>query len=202
MIKVSPGLNTVKGFDISSYQPNFDFKKAVAAGHQFCFLKATEGISVTDKTFVAHRGGAKAAGLLTGAYHYYHPSSDPIHQATHFANVVGPLAKDDLPCVMDWETSDSVPSAQDRTNGMVFIKKVRELTGKDPIIYGGPYFLNDLALTLEFKNYPLWVAHYGTSAPLVPFPWRVWSFWQYSDSDADYNLFNGKIEQLLKIAHG
>jgi lysozyme len=198
--KVASASQTIKGFDVSHFQPHLDFASQKASGMQFCFLKATEGVSYVDASFKSHWAHAKAAGLLRGAYHFFHPRFEPKAQAVHFVNTVGQLEADDLPCVIDWETTDHMPTPVDVRNGLEFIHEVKRLTGKDPIVYGGPYFLHALCLPEELKEYPLWVAHYGTSAPLVPEPWQVWSFWQYSDAGIDFNLFNGSLDQLKKLA--
>lgn len=202
MIKGTLAAHTIKGFDVSAYQPYTDFPRMKRDGHSFCFLKATEGITYFDKCFKIFWQRSKEAGLIRGAYHFFHPSSDPIKQAENFCMSVGPLASDDLPMVLDWETTDSVPSAQDRIRGLAFLNKVHSLSGKPPIIYGAPYFLHALGLSADFRQYPLWIAHYGVKSPLVPEPWTQFSFWQFSDSGIDYNLFNGSLEQLMKIAHG
>lgn len=202
MIKGKVADHTVKGFDVSAYQPKTDFQKMKGQGYQFCFVKATEGVSYIDKTFKQFWIKAKDAGLVRGAYHFFHPKYDPIEQANSFCRIVGQLETNDLPLVMDWESTDGVIALQDRLNGWSFLNRVKTLTGKSPIIYGGPYFLEALNLSGEFASHPLWVAHYGVKAPLVPNPWTYFTFWQYSDDGVDYNIFNGSMEQLLKIAHG
>jgi GH25 family lysozyme M1 (1,4-beta-N-acetylmuramidase) len=39
----------------------------------------------------------KAAELLRGAYHCFHPDTGAQAQADHFLSVMGPLGPDDLP---------------------------------------------------------------------------------------------------------
>jgi lysozyme len=197
----APG-EVVNGFDISSYQPVVDFKLYKANGNEFCFIKASENL-YKDPCFDAHWANSKAAGILRGAYHYYHPKDDALAQANYFSNVVGKLGAGDLPCVMDWETTDGFPSSVDRAGGALFLQTVAEKTGKTPIVYGSPYFLQDLLLDESFANYALWIAHYQTKCPLVPTPWKYWSFWQYTDggaSNMDLNKFNGPLSQLQKFA--
>src|SRR6185312_14244080 len=105
----------------------------------------------------------------------------------------------DLPPVMDWESTDDLPSSMDRQNAILFLEGVKTLSGRNPMIYGSPYFLNELtAVRPEFKRYGLWIAHYGTQCPLIPEPWSNWTFWQTSESYnlpgsglVDKDLFNG-----------
>lgn len=200
MKKVFSGVDVIKGIDIYHGDRISDINQ-VKTYASFCFLKASEGTSIVDPSFKARWSELKTAGIIRGAYHFFHPSADPIAQATHFCNVVGILDSGDLPCVLDWESSDGVPSIKDATAGMKFLSKVRELTGKKPIIYGSPYFLKDLNLQ---AGYPLWVANYGVSAPLIPDPWVRWTFWQNSEAapvpgmngHCDTDVFNGTIDDL------
>jgi GH25 family lysozyme M1 (1,4-beta-N-acetylmuramidase) len=46
-----------------------DLARVKAAGYSFTIVKATEGVSYTDPSFTANVDGARAAGLLVGAYH-------------------------------------------------------------------------------------------------------------------------------------
>lgn len=197
----------IQGIDISSYQTSIDWRK-LPNDIEFVLIKASE--HRIDPSFPLHWLGAREGGYIRGAYHFFHPTLDPVSQAGFFARVVGPLQNDDLPCIMDWETTDGVPNNEDVERGIVFLTEIRRATGKTPIIYGSPYFLTALALNSVFKQYPLWVAHYGVKKPLVPHPWENWAFWQQSQSAqisgihglVDLNTYNGTHDQLLKLARG
>jgi microcystin-dependent protein len=112
-------------------------------------------------------------------------------------------------CVLDFEVTDGAPGHDDVVDGLTFLRAVKKLTGKNPIVYCGPYFFHALGNGVDmYKEYPLWVAHYGTKCPLVPAPWSAWSFHQFSDKGhvpgvsgdgEDANLFNGSLEQLKKM---
>lgn len=195
---------TVKGIDIYHGDPITDINQVVASGNAFAFLKASEGAHMTDSTFHSRWAAMKKAGIIRGAYHFFHPGVDEHAQAASFLKTVGPLEKDDLPCVIDWESTDGVPAVKDAASGLFFLQEVEKATGKIPIIYSGPYFLQALALSKAFSRYPLWVAHYGVRCPLVPSPWFAWTFWQNGDKGpvpgiaghCDTDLFNGTIDQL------
>jgi lysozyme len=206
VIKVCAKGPTLKGLDISHYQEHADWKRVRSNGFEFVFVKASEGVSGGDRMFHTHRSGAKMAGLYVGAYHFFHPKHDPSAQAQFFMRTVGMPAPLDLPMVMDWETTDNMPSAADRESGLLFLKTLHALTMRVPIIYGSPYFLQELALDQRFAKYRLWIAHYGTDCPLVPRPWAEWTFHQTSDryplpgiGACDVNQFNGTLEQLRAL---
>jgi lysozyme len=201
MITVCATGTTIKGFDISHWQPTVDFTGLKAAGNAFCFIKASEGVG-TDISFDSHWPNAKKAGLITGAYHFFRAAVNPLEQARTFADKVGKLGPEDLPCVMDWEVTDGTATQLDRENGLQFLHSVEALTGKTPLIYGGPYFLTALALDPQFMRFGLWVAHYGPKCPLVPLPWHSWEFWQWNGTGTDNNLFNGTLDQLKELATG
>lgn len=206
MTKVAAAGETTKGIDVSHWQFQIDWEAVKKAGYDFAFIKSSEGLTKLDNAFKSHWTGIKGNGILRGAYHYFHPSLDPYAQARLFITTIGTLDSSDLPCVMDWEVTDGIPSDQDLENGLKFLNEVELLTNIRPIIYSGPYFLNALKLSSDFKRFSLWVAHYGVSAPLVPSPWDTWAFWQSSGGKSgisvpgvgacDVDMFNGTLEQL------
>lgn len=205
MIRVPARGPTVKGLDISHYDETIDFHKVKSSGRDFCIAKATEYRA--DNTFNRNRAGAKNAGLLFSGYDFFHPSKDPKAQAELFLSIARP-EKGELPPVLDWESSDDVPSTVDRSRAIIWLETVEHACGKPPIIYGSPYFLQALKLTAQFKRYPLWIAHYGASAPLIPPPWDTWAFWQITDTgnvpgipaaDEDLDVFNGSLDELNRL---
>lgn len=204
MVRVPAGPYKVRGLDVSHYQGNVDFKQVRASGVEFVFAKCTEGGA--DDKYAQNKAGAKSAGLLFGGYHFFHPSKDSRAQADTFLRTAK-LGAGDLPPVLDWESTDNVPSSSDRARGQIWLDIVEKSCGKAPIIYGSPYFLQALGLDPSFAKYPLWVAQYGASAPLVPSPWKTWAFWQFSDkgnvpgipgTHEDLDVFNGPLDALKK----
>lgn len=189
---------TVAGYDVSHYQPNLNVHAHMAqAGKKFCIIKATEGANIVDHLFSAHWKAAKAAGMIVGAYNFFHPSVDTTAQAKRFESVIGKLGAGDLAPVLDWEKTDGISAVRDRSAAQSFIQDVAQVTGKNPIIYGAPYFLQALGLGADFIQHPLWIAHYGAKCPLIPFPWTAWTMWQYtSGGGLDLNLYNGSLDQL------
>lgn len=199
---------TTTGVDLSHWDPQVNWDMIKAAGVGFIILKATEGTGSTDQSFQKNWAAAKQHGVIRGAYHFFHPSQDPEVQATHFVKTVGKLDSGDLPPIIDWESTDNEAAKVDVGRGLVFLQAVEKALGKKPICYGGPYFLQALKGSKDLAQYPLWVAHYGVRAPLVPPPWSSWQLWQYSDRAAvpgigpaghgtcDANHFNGTLADL------
>ena len=92
---------TLKGVDVSSYQGTINWSSARADGITFGFAKATEGETIADSTFAGNWAGMKAAGVVRGAYHFFHPNESATAQADFVLSKVGTLEAGDLPVVLD-----------------------------------------------------------------------------------------------------
>jgi lysozyme len=198
------------GIDVSHYQGQIDWDAVKAAGCAFAFAKATEGAGVTDPYFAANWTGMQAAGLVRGAYHFFHPAQDASQQAAHFLATVQ-LKPTDLPPVIDVEVNDGVANEAVVQGVQTWLDAVEQATGVAPIIYTAAYFWN-AHLNAGFGRYPLWIAHYTSAATPAPLPegWTGWTFWQYSQSlaidgvngAADHDYFNGGVGDLRTLGVG
>lgn len=200
MNKVPAKGQTTKGIDVSRWQKPLYWASEKSQGIAFMFAKVSEGMGA-DPGFVGHVKGARDQGILTGGYHFFHPLRDPKAQAQWFVESAAKIGrfKLDLPLAMDWETTDGAPAQSDRESGLAFLLEVERLTSRVPMIYTGPYFAQSLALDQRFTKYPLWVAHYGVSAPLIPDPWRDWVMWQVSGTGLDHDVYNGSEADLRAL---
>jgi lysozyme len=211
---------TILGIDISKWDGNWDANKAKQAGASFVFVKASQATSV-DPQFSANWQKAKDAGLLRGAYHYLDYTKPGADQANFFAD----LLKNDpgeLPPVVDYELrrTDNNPSAalgflRDYLDRMILRSEVfQDMLVKRPMIYTSPGFwveYGDQTKTDYWIQFPLWNAHWTTSStPLIPLPWTMWQFWQFSakgpgdafgseDIVMDMNRFNGTSNELMEF---
>lgn len=180
----------MKGIDISAYQSNLDFSKINC---EVVFIKATEGLTYTNPYLKLHYAKAKAKGLKVGFYHFQR-SNNPIDEAKHFLNAIDGL-QSDCKYVIDIET-DPV-SASYRVKQFADYLKSK---GKEPCIYTGLYFYNDI-LDRTVKDLPLWVAAYTKTRPII----RSVG-WQYSDKETiggvtvDHNVFDTGILLTPKVA--
>jgi lysozyme len=212
---------TILGVDISKWNGNWDAAKAKQAGATFAFIKASQA-TYTDPQFLANWKKAKEAGLLRGAYHYLDYTKPGIDQANYFAD----LLKNDpgeLPPVIDYELrrTDNNPSAalgflRDCLDQLIKRTELFENSiTKRPMIYTGPGFwieYGDQTKSDYWIQFPLWNAHWTTSsAPLIPLPWPMWQFWQFTSKgpgeafggeglSMDMNRFNGTLNELMEFA--
>ncbi len=194
-------MNLVEGVDCSHYQKPQDWDKLKSQGIQFAFVKATEGAGIKDPLFRAHVAGARDAGILVGAYHYFHPKTSSDDQARHFLNVCSAVTLD-LPSALDLETMDGIGASSVTSGALLWLMDVEHTQRKTPIIYSGLYFINGLHNPLEFVKYPLWIAQYRNRMPTLPHPYEKWLFWQNSDTGGklDHDYFNGSIEELRSLS--
>src|SRR5690242_19097481 len=95
------------GIDVADQDGKVNWVAVKDSGKTFAFDKATEGASIKDSAYGHHWQNMKAAGIIRGAYHFFHPhTSNPVKQAQEFLNTVGNLEPGDLPPVLDIEKTD------------------------------------------------------------------------------------------------
>jgi lysozyme len=194
-----------QGIDVSHFQGTVSWQQVQQAGVLFAIAKATDGLTFTDPDFAANWAGMKEAGLLRGAYHFFEPADDAAQQAEYFLSVVQ-LESGDLPPVLDVETAAATSEALWQ-GVQTWLEQVEAATGVQPILYMSPGFANEYAAPSSLAAYPLWVAEYGVSQPMLPTGWTTWLIWQYSESGAvngvtgavDLDEVNGPITELLAV---
>lgn len=167
----------MKGVDMSRWNGNVDFQKVRAAGYDFCILRAGYGLT-EDIMFQQNYRKAVEAGLLVGAYWYAYWRVAPEKEADMFLSVVGDK-KLDMGAWYDVEYEPNIiaetvtPAA--RVTGI--IRALEKLKTKLPLVglycsasFPASYLGNDKRL----DDWPLWVAHYGVSAPGYVNRWAIW----------------------------
>lgn len=216
-------MTNVLGIDVSRWQDDnstpqkMDFHRARYAGAKFVFIKVSERGGV-DEDFLINWRNAKDAGIPRGGYHFLRWDLSGSMQARIFCG----LLKGDpgeLPPVADFEAPPRVDLSgvlRYPSNALLaqFLEEVESILGIRPMIYTSPGFWNSHGkirgtsiFDPKWAYYNLWVAHYGVDKPMVPKPWKTWTFWQYSSTGPgpafgaeskglDMNHFNGNEEQF------
>lgn len=211
----------IRGLDISHF--NYPIPWAnLSPDFKFVFIKAAQGITYHDPTFQTLWKEAKDKGLIPGCYDFWVAQADPIKQADNLLNrgvdwSVGGI----LPPVIDLENQIGATPAisqqldkyilanknKCRDNALQLLEITANRTGKTPIIYCSPNFLNEyLGDSVSFSKYGLWIAGYQDHVPHLPAGFKDWLFWQNSEhgkldgsltgGQLDLDVFNGTIEQL------
>lgn len=206
MKQVCPTGPTTKGIDIYHGDYIDDINAVIASGIEYAYLKAWE--KAIDPSFKSRRLALKKAGLIVGAYDFFHPGQDPIAQADGFlATFGGILDAGDLPCALDFEVTDGIGRTTLLNNAIKWLEHVEAKTKVRPVLYMSPGFTE---LDSRFSKYPLWVANYGVSCPHVPDAHQSWTFWQGAESGkvpgmrgaCDTDVFNGSLGDLHAFIQG
>jgi GH25 family lysozyme M1 (1,4-beta-N-acetylmuramidase) len=203
--------STTSGVDVSYYNGTIDWAKAKAAGVQFTFIRVSDGTAFKDPRFATYWAGAKAAGVVRGAYQFFRPAQDPIAQADLLVDTMGALDDGDLSPVIDVEATGGLGPASVAARVTTWVNRVKARTGRTPIVYTGKYFWRDqVGASTAQQDAALWVAQYTSLCPDLPAPWTRWTFWQYSESGSmpgipgqvDMDRFNGSLADLQAFAGG
>ena len=201
----------VPGIDVSSWQGRVDWAAQWNAGKRFAYVKATEGSTYTSPTFGHQYTGSYAQGMIRGAYHFALPnSSSGTTQANHFVDHGGGWSADGktLPGALDMEwnpygdTCYGKTQAQMRTWVNDFLNRYRSRTGRYPVIYTATSWWNKCVggdTSFAAKS-PLWLARYASAPGTKPAGWSTYSFWQYSTTPVDQNVWNGTLTRLRYFA--
>lgn len=199
---VDRGRYPVEGIDISAHNGVVCFDSLAAAGIDFVYLKASEGVSFRDQSFIRNFEAARKAGLAIGAYHFFRFDCDGAMQSVNFLKAIGDL-KPDLPLAIDVEEWRNAPGettsiVRERLEVLVALLRAQ---GYQVMIYtnkqGHARFVRD-----GFKAHDvpeIWICSF-TNPPLGHEKWRLW---QHSHlgrlpgirGNVDLNTFNGNRRQ-------
>lgn len=170
--------------------------------------KSTIGTSKIDGAYFSRKAEAQKRGYLWGSYHWG-LSGDPEKQAEHYINTVKPAADELIALDLEDATSNKLMNADE---ALLFIKKVKELTGRYPVLYtnhSSAKLISGKFKNGEFSRTPLWYARF--KATVSDFPagiWTSYTLWQFSSeilpqlpvsgtrSDMDINVYNGSVSEL------
>src|SRR5262249_45450486 len=183
------------------------------AGKTFAIIRASHG-SGADTDFVRNWQGAKSVGLVRGVYHYLTNNEDAVMQADLMVSQImaaGGLLPTDLPPVLDAEDTGSMQTPAVAIQHMKdFLSRVESRLGRRPMIYTAKFYFDYIGNPQDFASYPLWVANYGATCPIMPNGgWTNWKFWQYSSTgsvggisgNVDVDHFNGTLADLMAFAN-
>ena len=202
----------VLGVDVSSYQGNIKWSTWTKKDKDFAYVKATEGSSYKNPYFKKQYKGAAGAGMMRGAYHFANPSGKwGSTQARYFVKHGGDWSADGhtLPGVLDIEynpygaTCYGV-SKKDMVRWITsFLNEYKKLTGKAAVIYTTTDWWKQCTGNSDryAKRNPLWIARYGTTKPgTLPKGWKAATFWQYTSSPIDQDVFGNRMKRLRVLA--
>lgn len=173
-------------------------------------VKITEGLSYVNPLANEQYEAAKAAGKLSGVYHFIVGGLDAAAQADYFyQNAANYINEDGTKVILDWEKPQYYPSLSGNEPAE-FLARLIQLTGKIGSLYIGhedivsdAYNWSDVA-----GKYPLWVAGYplNNGAPYTSnlqswadnnyfsnsaYNGQTIEMWQYDSVPYDRSVFYG-----------
>jgi lysozyme len=187
----------VRGIDVSHHQGAIDWNEVRASGRSFAFIKASEGADFRDTRFADNWSGARAAGLHTGAYHFFTFCSPGDAQADNFL-AAAPPGQNTLPPAIDieftgncvaWESLASI-----RRELGAFVARVESESGRQPLLYTTEEVRREL-VPPALHAHPYWIRSLWGE----PGDELRWQFWQHSATGdvpgvagpVDLNVFVG-----------
>lgn len=166
------------GIDVSTFNT---LSSRTLDGLAFAFARATYGRD-PDGKYASHTAAFRAAGLVTGAYHFGNGLSTGAQQAASFLAVAH---GSDL-LALDWE-GDAHPMNDDQARD--FVRAVKAAGRSVGLYHSRSGFPN---IGQDWN----WVAQWGHAVPTG----LRWSVWQWQGSPLDRDLFNGDLAALRRLA--
>lgn len=160
----------MNGIDISGWQPDINIPEVDA---DFVIIKATEGNSFVNSSFVKQVEATLKSGKLCGVYHYIN-GAGAAAEMRHFYNTIKPYLGRVIVCE-DWE-----PGGNAKWGDTAYLKacidEIKKLTGLDIVVYSSKsYFPWDIC---KQTNSLAWVAQYANNNPTnyQEHPWLEGSY--------------------------
>ena len=193
-----------EGIDVSHWQGYIDYSQVKNDGIDIVYIKASEGRTYIDPYFETNYKNAKANHLKVGFYHFLTATTvaGARAQANFFASVIEGKEVD-CKLAMDYEEFYEVGTNQINEIAVAFIETLKQITGKDVIIYSNLNNLNHTFGDDVANQGKLWIAYYGNPDNLngVNASWDTYIGIQYTSSgrvpgvngDVDRDRFSKEI---------
>lgn len=152
------------GIDISVWQGNFDFKKAVSEGVEFVILRGAYSLS-KDKNFENNYNNAKNSNLNIGIYQYSMATTEEeaLKEAKFLEENVLKNKLFQLPIYIDVEDSVQKSLGKEKLSKIIkvwldYLKSKNYFVG----VYSFKAFLESYVSVDIRNNYDIWVAEWNT----------------------------------------
>ena len=172
-----------KGIDVSEHQGHIDWAKVAKDGVQFAVIRAGYGrkLSQKDDYFEQNYTAAQKAGIQVGAYWYSY--ADSVKRAEEEAKTCLKVLegkKFDLPIFFDQEYEKSILALSSKTRTDIILKflEIIQAAGRICGLYSSTDFITTKLQASRLRQYPLWIAEYGSK---LHYPGTVWA-WQYTST--------------------
>lgn len=219
---------TLPGFDVSGFQPieRFDAMKLRASGMAWAAVKVSQESFKSNRYAQEHIDLFLHVGLAVMPYHFADVSEDPCKQADLLCERGAQLfrGRPALPPMVDFEwfkDHNKLPDSAFRAWLPKHVQRLRDNTGRDPVLYTGRNFMAEHVGTSP-KELAAFIADLGPvhlfavdytnpeAPPSLPVGFTSWAFRQHDGHgrvpwygggkyDIDLGTFNGNAAQLAAL---
>lgn len=161
------------------------FKAMGDAGIWGVIHKATQGAGSSDPLYHVRTRAIRAAGLLSGAYHF-NTGDSAYGQVNHFFDVVQP----DGQTLMALDLEDNRAGQMTLANAVSFLQLADQKLGRPLWLYSGNRIKELIVdaspeVRATFARRHFWLCEYGAVARMTdakgrPLPWTTPTLWQYT----------------------
>ncbi|MBT2502583.1 GH25 family lysozyme [Curtobacterium sp. ISL-83] len=214
-----PSSTSIRGFDVSAWQPNSSINWSTAAtkGARFAYIKATEATTYTSSQFASQWSSSAAAGILHGAYVFATPNTaSGAATADYFLAHGGRWTADGqtLPPLLDIESNPYGAACYGLSPAAMtswiqsFTAEMVKQAGRVPAVYTSvDWWKTCTGNSAAFGKNPYMPAYWPStnfSGPgTLGASWKSWNVWQWADSGTfpgDQDVFNGTAAALAGYA--
>lgn len=179
---IASGNQIYEGIDVSNWQGAINYDLVKNDGIEIVYIKSSQGENIVDSHFRINYNNAKANGLKVGFYHFLtaRNEAEAVRQADFFASVIS-NTNPDCKLAMDFEVFGDLTVSEINNISETFLERVKEVTGKEVIIYSDESSARNVFGEELAEEYPLWIAQYGVDSPSQT-NWEYWEGFQYTST--------------------
>lgn len=174
--------------DVASYQANLsvaDFQNMKKAGVKGVIVKLTEGTTYKNPYAATQIANARTAGLVVGAYHYSHFTSDSgaKAEANYFADAANSFGLGGSTYMADDLEDSSTKAGSVQNNAMSFANQLKSRGYSRPMLYTYQSYVEQTGLNPSaFGDANIWIAScpYAPSADANWYP--QYGMWQFNSN--------------------
>ena len=200
----------IRGVDVSHHNGAINWAQLKNEGVTFAYIKATEGLSHTDRNYTANYSASRLSDIKTGTYHFYTFGLDGVMQAQHFIHVAKVAGNDLIPAI-DVEHSLINIYSSDKDYQERVIAELQKMEqalfdyyGVHPIIYTNKDCYK-LYIKKHFPENLIWMSDLRNEPTIQGNEWVIWQFSHTGKingavGDIDLNYFRYSYRKFNKLS--
>jgi len=198
----------IRGLDVSHHQGPLVWSRLPKGTISFAYIKASEGADWVDPEFHMNWDGARAAGLVVGAYHFFSLCKGGLEQAQNFIGLV-PFEPGMLPPVVDLEFGGNCAARPAPAALIAQLQQFMDLLavtyGTRPMLYTTYEFAERYLPSALLREERVWIRDI-MHRPQGFFAGR-WTLWQYANNGRidgigariDLSVFRGSAAEFRRL---